>query len=191
MCVAPCRTASQCLDWAMRADYGPSRGPPLAHRCPPAVACFRYLRFGLAFTVDDDQQVLGGVDVRAVHPEEGARDRKHPPNDRLRWARLQRGWSQDELVRQLTQSMRAHGESDTGLTATTVWRWETGVRRPTAVFRKHLVNVFGLPADELGLLSADELASRPASPPVVPATSTDIGPRAGAGAIPAGRQGES
>lgn len=87
---------------------------------------------------------------------------RYPPNRRLTWFRLQRGWSYDELAAQLKASMRAHGEIDTGLIGNTIRRWETGERWPEPRFRKHLVLVFDQPATELGLLTSDELALRPA-----------------------------
>lgn len=91
----------------------------------------------------------------------GTNAKRYPPNERLTWQRLQKGWSREELVRQIALSMQAHGETDTGLTADTARRWESGQRWPEPRFRKHLVLVFGLPASELGLLTPDELAMRP------------------------------
>lgn len=88
-------------------------------------------------------------------------NRRYPPNKQLTWQRLERGWSRDELVRQIALSMRTHGESNTGLTADTVRRWESGERWPEPRFRKHLVLLFGLSASELGLLTPEELVMRP------------------------------
>lgn len=105
--------------------------------------------------------------MTATRSDKSAGKRKRPSNDRLRWARLQRGWSLDELANEIKQRMLADGESESGLTKTTVWRWETGERVPAAPFRKHLVRLFGLTAEQLGLLSADELALRPATQPDV------------------------
>lgn len=85
----------------------------------------------------------------------------HIPNPQLKWARLQRGWSHAELAEQIKQSIDRVHEQDTGLTADMVRRWETGERRTLPRYRKHLVLVFGKPAAELGLLSAEELACRP------------------------------
>ncbi|MGH3979172.1 MAG: helix-turn-helix domain-containing protein, partial [Pseudonocardiaceae bacterium] len=85
----------------------------------------------------------------------------HPPNRQLAWERLERGWSHDELCTQIKRSMRDAGDADTGLTANTVRRWETGERWPEPRFRKHLVHVFGMPASELGLLTQDEQGMRP------------------------------
>ncbi|OLR89541.1 helix-turn-helix domain-containing protein [Actinokineospora bangkokensis] len=86
---------------------------------------------------------------------------KYAPNTQLAWQRLQRGWSREELVAQIKQSMAACFEAESGLTAETVRRWESGDRWPEPRFRKHLVLLFGLPASELGLLTADELALHP------------------------------
>lgn len=83
------------------------------------------------------------------------------PNRRLAWARLQRGWSHEELRKQLVRAMVADGEIDTGLSRNTVRRWETGERAPEPRYRKYLVMVFGMAADELGLLEPEELAMRP------------------------------
>lgn len=88
--------------------------------------------------------------------------RRYSPNKQLTWQRLQKGWSREELVRQIALSMKAHGETDTGLTADTARRWESGERWPEPRFRRHLVLLFGLPASDLGLLTADEQAVAPA-----------------------------
>lgn len=81
----------------------------------------------------------------------------------MTWERLERGWSHDELCEQLKSSMRDADETDTGLTGNTVRRWETGQRWPDPRFRKHLVVLLGKQASQLGLLTPDELAARPAS----------------------------
>lgn len=86
---------------------------------------------------------------------------RHPPNRRLAWERLQRGWSYEEVCERIRAAMRSCGEKDTGLTANTVRRWETGDRWPDPRYRKHLVTIFGMSASELGLLTPDEMAMRP------------------------------
>ncbi|WP_327047475.1 helix-turn-helix domain-containing protein [Microbispora sp. NBC_01189] len=86
---------------------------------------------------------------------------RHPPNRRLAWERLQRGWSYEEVCERIRTAMRSCGEKDTGLTANTVRRWETGERWPDPRYRKHLVTIFGMSASELGLLTSDEMAMRP------------------------------
>jgi transcriptional regulator with XRE-family HTH domain len=87
--------------------------------------------------------------------------RRHPPNRLLAWERLQRGWSYEEVSERLREEMARTGETDTGLTANTVRRWETGERWPEPRYRKHLVSIFGKPASDLGLLTPDELSLRP------------------------------
>jgi transcriptional regulator with XRE-family HTH domain len=87
--------------------------------------------------------------------------RSREPNRLLAWERLQRGWSYEEVADRLKAEMERCGETDTGLTANTVRRWDTGERRPDPRYRKHLVSVIGNPASELGLLNPDELQMRP------------------------------
>ena len=55
---------------------------------------------------------------------------RHPPNRLLAWERLQRGWSYAEITERVRAEMAHCGETDTGLTANTVRRWETGERWP-------------------------------------------------------------
>lgn len=98
---------------------------------------------------------------------------KHPPNTRLRWQRLQRGWSHQEVVEQIKRSIEQAGEGEAGLNADMVGRWETGGRKPDPRYKKHLVLIFDLPASELGLLSSEELALCPADL-VVPAPTTNV-----------------
>lgn len=90
-----------------------------------------------------------------------ATNRRYPQNRQLAWERLQRGWSYEELARQVIKEMDQCGEPNTGLTANTVRRWETGERWPDPRYRRHLVAVFRKPASELGLLTPEELALRP------------------------------
>lgn len=95
------------------------------------------------------------------------RDRQ--PNRLLAWERLQRGWSYEEMAERIRAEMARCGEVETGLTANTVRRWETGERRPDPRYRKHLVGIMGKPASELGLLTPEELRMRPG-----PATSAEV-----------------
>ncbi len=87
--------------------------------------------------------------------------RRHPPNRLLAWERLQRGWSYEEITDQIRAAMLRGGDADTGLSANTVRRWETGERWPEPRYRKYLVEIFGKPASELGLLTPEEQAMRP------------------------------
>src|ERR1041384_8775257 len=83
------------------------------------------------------------------------------PNRVLAWERLQRGWSYEEVANRIRAAMAVNREVDTGLTANTVRRWETGERWPDPRYRKYLVEIFGKPASELGLLTPEELSLRP------------------------------
>jgi transcriptional regulator with XRE-family HTH domain len=87
--------------------------------------------------------------------------RRYPPNRLLAWERLQRGWSYEEVTKRIAQAMDAAGESDSGLTANTVRRWEIGERWPDPRYRRHLVMIYGRPAADLGLLTPEELNLRP------------------------------
>jgi len=62
------------------------------------------------------------------------------PNDSLRRARDEQGWTQAELAEKL------------GTTFETVSRWERGKKAPGAYFRRKLCDVLGKTAEELGLL---------------------------------------
>lgn len=88
-------------------------------------------------------------------------DRRHPPNRLLSWERLQRGWSYEEVADRIRVEMARLQEAETGLSANTVRRWETGERWPDPRYRKHIVVIFDKPATELGLLTPDELDLRP------------------------------
>jgi len=112
-----------------------------------------YARPHHAFQVVNKQE----ADVAAAD----APPAKYPPNRRLAWQRLQRGWSRDELVTQIKRSMTDQGEPEPGLNTEGVRRWENGQRWPEPRYRKHLVLVFNLTAAELGLLLPDELALCP------------------------------
>jgi predicted ATPase/DNA-binding CsgD family transcriptional regulator/transcriptional regulator with XRE-family HTH domain len=63
------------------------------------------------------------------------------PNERLKSARYQMGWTQTELAEKV------------GTTFETVSRWERGIKAPSAYFRRKLCEAFGKTAEELGLLA--------------------------------------
>ncbi len=75
-------------------------------------------------------------------------DRKTPLNPRLRDARVERGWSQQELADQI------------GTTSVNVSRWENGSTFPTPYFRQRLCEVFGKTPAELGLLLPSSHSSK-------------------------------
>src|SRR6266849_1436097 len=63
-----------------------------------------------------------------------------PPNERLRRARYERGWTQAELAEKVDTTFES------------VSRWERGIKVPGANYRKKLCDVFGKTAEELGFL---------------------------------------
>jgi predicted ATPase/DNA-binding CsgD family transcriptional regulator/transcriptional regulator with XRE-family HTH domain len=71
------------------------------------------------------------------------------PNERLRRARYERGWTQTELAEKVDSTFE------------TVSRWERGIKVPGAFYRKKLCAVFGKTAEELGFLVD------PTAPPTV------------------------
>src|SRR5260221_4184216 len=73
---------------------------------------------------------------------------KTPLNPRLRDARVERGWSQQELADQI------------GTTSVNVSRWENGSTFPTPYFRQRLCEVFGKTPAELGLLLPSSHSSK-------------------------------
>ena len=62
------------------------------------------------------------------------------PNDRLRWARNRKGWSQADLAEQVGTSFEM------------VSRWERGITVPSPHYRKRLSSVLGQTPEELGLV---------------------------------------
>lgn len=73
------------------------------------------------------------------------------PNERLKRARYEQGWTQAELAEKV------------GTTFETVSRWERGTKAPSAYYRRKLCDVLGKSAEELGLLVTPDapLASGP------------------------------
>jgi transcriptional regulator with XRE-family HTH domain len=69
------------------------------------------------------------------------------PNERLRRARLLRGWSQQRVADHLNQLPGAP-RADREL----VYRWESGKRTPSPFYRERLCKVFDMTAEELGLV---------------------------------------
>ncbi len=67
------------------------------------------------------------------------------PNQRLREARLSHYWSQQELAAQI------------GTTVVNVSRWERGITSPGPHFRYQLCTLFGMNAQELGLLPGETI----------------------------------
>ncbi len=72
-----------------------------------------------------------------------------PRNERLRQHRIARNWRQQEVADQL------------GIALVTVQRWERGFQQPSAYFRVKLSALFGVSAQELGLLEELSLSEPP------------------------------
>src|SRR5947209_7760810 len=71
-------------------------------------------------------------------------DRKFPLNARLRNARVEHGWSQQELADLI------------GTTPVNISRWENGSHFPIPYFRQRLCEVFGKAPAELGLVPVSD-----------------------------------
>src|SRR5262245_41956271 len=76
-------------------------------------------------------------------------------NEHLRLRRIERNWRQQDLADQL------------GVTVVTIQRWERGSQQPSAYYRAKLCALFGLSAQELGLVEVvlPPLESTPSEEP--------------------------
>ena len=75
----------------------------------------------------------------------------------LKYQRLLRGWSQLDLVNALRESCIKGGIPDVGLTAPMVSRWENGHCLPIPLYRKHLCELYGMNAAQLGIIEGLEV----------------------------------
>ena len=80
-------------------------------------------------------------------------------NDQLRAQRMLRGWSQEDLVRELVALGIELGERQlgvsrglAGVSRSQISRWEHGVNEPRAPYPKLLCQLFNASAVELGLV---------------------------------------
>ncbi len=73
-------------------------------------------------------------------------------NGQLRKKRQLRGWSQDDLVRELVDIGIELGERQLGVSASLISRWEHGVTQPRPPYPKLLCRLFNATAEELGLV---------------------------------------
>jgi len=104
------------------------------------------------------------------------------PNHRLRVARLQRGWTRDQLAEQVAGFLAAEGGRLSAMDANHVYKLERGeITWPNASYRRALRNVLGAESDaDLGfyckrsaarpVLGTDELDVLPRRPPVAATT---------------------
>lgn len=67
---------------------------------------------------------------------------RRPPNEQLRQQRIRQNWRLHDVAEQL------------GIAETTVQRWETGRQSPSLYYCNKLCQLFGLSAQELGLVNA-------------------------------------
>ncbi|HSR25043.1 MAG TPA: helix-turn-helix transcriptional regulator [Candidatus Eisenbacteria bacterium] len=74
------------------------------------------------------------------------------PNPWLQRQRRLHGWSQEDVAAGLCRVASALGESALGVDATTVSRWERGIRHPRPRYVRLLSQLFDLSAEELGLV---------------------------------------
>jgi transcriptional regulator with XRE-family HTH domain len=73
-------------------------------------------------------------------------------NEQLRAKRELRGWSQEDLVRELVALGIELGERQLGVSCSQISRWEHGINHPRAPYPKLLCRVFNATAEELGLV---------------------------------------
>ncbi len=75
----------------------------------------------------------------------------------LKYQRLLRGWSQQDVADALYQRCAAEGHREVGIRAKLVGRWERGESKPSPLYRKHWCTLYGLTAAQLGLLDGMEV----------------------------------
>ena len=74
-------------------------------------------------------------------------------NERLRAQRKLRGWSQEDVARELVGVGIEIGERQLGVTRHLISRWERGITSPRAPYPKVLCRLFDTTAEELGLVA--------------------------------------
>jgi transcriptional regulator with XRE-family HTH domain len=79
------------------------------------------------------------------------------PNTRLRRQRRQRGWSLQRVAEELQRLCEFEGRR-VGVTASMVGKWERGFKRPSPFYQEKLCALYGLPAEQLGLVDDTEQA---------------------------------
>lgn len=76
----------------------------------------------------------------------------HAYNEKLKYARELRGWSQEELARRVGGLADSLGHQGVVLDVSTISRWERGRNSPSPFYRQLLCSLFEMNAEELGLL---------------------------------------
>ena len=75
----------------------------------------------------------------------------------LKYQRLLRGWSQQDVINALVEHCTRSGAHSVGLTIAMVSRWENGHHLPSPFYRKHLCELYHLNAAQLGLIEDQEV----------------------------------
>ena len=81
--------------------------------------------------------------------------KKSASSSPLRRARELRGWSQEELARQVSALAASMGHQGVMLDVSTISRWERGLNTPGPFYRQLLCSLFDMNARELGLIPGD------------------------------------
>ena len=76
------------------------------------------------------------------------------PNQRLRYERERRGWSQEKVAREIGTEKKSVG------------RWERGETIPSPYYREKLCDLFGKSAQELGFVEEEPAESEPTPKPI-------------------------
>lgn len=86
----------------------------------------------------------------------GSERTSRPRYSPLKYQRLLRGWSRQDVADALYQLCAAAGRPDVGLNANQVGRWENGKYTPSPLYRKHLCALYGMNAAQLGFIEQME-----------------------------------
>jgi hypothetical protein len=70
----------------------------------------------------------------------------------LKYQRLLRGWSLQDVADELYKRCAADGHPEVGVSLQHIYRWEAGYCKPRPIYRKHLCQLYDLTAEQLGLI---------------------------------------
>lgn len=94
--------------------------------------------------------------AQTLHVSEGIR----PPQtlySPLKYQRLLRGWSQQDVVDEIYQRCVKSGCPSVGISIDHIRRWENGISKPRPIYRKHLCLLYGMNAAQLGFIEGVEV----------------------------------
>ncbi|GHO93850.1 hypothetical protein KSF_038980 [Reticulibacter mediterranei] len=69
----------------------------------------------------------------------------------LKYQRLLRGWSQQDVVNELSGLIAVAGRPAAGVCVDMVSRWERGVSKPSVLYKKYLCQLYGMNTLDLGI----------------------------------------